>query len=117
MSAAVSSATQSWAIPLRIDAVGRDGSLVLVLEGDLDITTSHLLDEALERAHSTDAISIVVDLVAVSFIDSTGLHVLIKHARAHANRARVRVRVADGSPQVQRLFQLTGASRYLPFAD
>jgi anti-sigma B factor antagonist len=106
---------QSWAIPLRIDTVGRDGSLVLVLEGDLDITTSPLLDQALERAKGTDAVKIVVDLVAVNFIDSTGLHVLIKHAGAAESRARIRV--TKGSPQVQRLFQLTEASRYLPFVS
>ena len=111
----MSSAAQSWAIPLRIDAIGRDGSLVLVLEGELDITTSPLLDEALERAAGTDAVSIVVDLTAVSSIDSTGLHVLIRHARAQERRTRIRV--GQGSLQVQRLFQLTGASRYLPFED
>jgi anti-sigma B factor antagonist len=106
---------QSWDIPLRINAVGRDGSLVLVLEGDLDITSSPLLDEALERARATDAVKIVVDLVAVNFIDSTGLHVLIKHAGAQESRARIRV--TKGSPQVQRLFELTEASRYLQFVS
>jgi anti-sigma B factor antagonist len=103
------------AIPLRIDGVGRDGSLVLVLEGDLDITTSHLLDEALERAKATDAVSIVVDLLAVSFMDSTGLHVLIDHAREQESPPRVRL--TPGSPQAQRLFYLTGARHYLPFVS
>ncbi|HTX10056.1 MAG TPA: STAS domain-containing protein [Solirubrobacteraceae bacterium] len=100
-------------IPLRIETVGRDGSLVLVVEGELDITTSHLLDEALTRALDTDALSIVVDLHAVSFIDSTGLHVLIRHTQ----ESRPRVRLTKGSPQVQRLFELTGALDYLPFVS
>jgi anti-sigma B factor antagonist len=99
--------------PLTIDTVGRDGSLVLVVEGELDIATSHLLDEALTRALSTDALSIVVDLHGVSFIDSTGLHVLIKHAE----ESRPRVRLTKGSPQVQRLFELSGAVDYLPFVS
>ena len=107
----ISSRIQSLDIPLRIDTVGRDGSLVIVVEGELDITTSHLLDDALARALSTDALSIVVDLVAVSFIDSTGLHVLIRHAE----EGRPRVRLTKGSPQAQRLFELSGALGYLPF--
>jgi anti-anti-sigma factor len=100
-------------IPVTIDTVGRDGSLVLVVEGELDIATSHLLDEALERAVSTDALSIVIDLGAVSFIDSTGLHVLIRHAQ----ESRPRIRLTKGSAQVQRLFELSGALDYLPFVS
>jgi anti-sigma B factor antagonist len=102
-------------VPLRIETVERDGSLVLVVRGELDITTSPLLDEALVRAQATDAASIVVDLLAVSFIDSTGLHVLIRHTRVENPRARVVL--TRGSPQTQRLFELTGASEYLPFLE
>jgi anti-sigma B factor antagonist len=98
---------------LSIDTVGRDGSLVLVLEGELDISTTHLLDDALVRARDTDAARIVVDLAAVSFIDSSGLHALIKHARAEG--ARGHIWLTKGSPQAQRLFELTGALDYLPF--
>ncbi len=100
-------------IPLRIDIVERDDSLVLAVEGELDILTSPVLDEALERARARDSVAIVVDLLKVSFIDSTGLHVLIKHARADDGLPRIRV--TKGSPQVQRVFELSGALEYLPF--
>jgi anti-sigma B factor antagonist len=99
--------------PLRIDTVGRDGSLVLVVDGELDIVTSPLLDEALVRARATDAAGIVVDLLGVSFIDSTALHVLIKHAGAEDGRARLRL--TKGSPQIQRVFELSGTLDFLPF--
>jgi anti-anti-sigma factor len=102
-------------VPLRIETVECDGSLVLAAEGELDITTSPLLDEALARARATDAASIVVDLLSISFIDSTGLHVLIKHASAENGRARVRL--TKGSAETQRLFQLTGAEEFLPFVS
>jgi anti-anti-sigma factor len=98
-------------IPLKIETVERGGPLVLVVEGELDITTSHLLDEALAQALGTDASEIVVDLLAVSFIDSTGLHVLIRHAE----ESHGRLRLTKGSPQAQRLFELSGALDYLPF--
>lgn len=102
-------------ILLTIDTVERGDSLVLRVEGELDISTAHLLDEALVRAQDTDAARIVVDLIAVSFIDSTGLHVLIKHALADESRGRIRL--TKGSPQAQRLFELTGALDYLPFVS
>jgi anti-anti-sigma factor len=101
--------------PLRIDTAERDGSLVLTVQGELDILTSPLLDEALARARATDAQRIVVDLLKISFIDSTGLHVLIRHAQAENGRARVRL--TKGSPQTHRLFELSGALDYLPFVS
>jgi anti-sigma B factor antagonist len=109
----VPSRKQSVATILNIDTVERGDSLVLMVEGELDISNTHLLDEALVRAQETDAVKIVVDLQAVSFIDSTGLHVLIKHACGEESRGRIRL--TTGSRQVQRLFELTGARDYLPF--
>jgi anti-sigma B factor antagonist len=100
-------------IPLRIDTVERAGSLVLAVAGELDIATSPVLDDALTRARGTAAASIVIDLSAVSFIDSTALHVLIRHVRAED--ARDRLHLTRGSPQTRRLFELTGAFEYLPF--
>ncbi len=97
----------------RIDTAERDGSLVLAVHGELDLITSPLLDDALAQARRTDATTIVVDLMGVSFIDSTGLHVLIRHAGAENGRARLRM--TKGSRQTERLFELSGAAEYLPF--
>ncbi len=102
-------------VPLRIDTISRHGSLVLVVAGELDIATSPRLDEALARALATDAASIVIDLSAVSFIDSTGLHVLIRYTRAPAGRARVSL--TRPSAQARRLFELSGMLDHLPFVS
>jgi anti-anti-sigma factor len=102
-------------VALRIKTVECAGSLVLAVEGELDIVSSPLLDEALVRARATDATSIVIDLVKISFIDSTGLHVLVKHADAESGRARIWL--TKGSPETQRLFELSGAVEYLPFVS
>ena len=92
--------------------VERDNSLVLVVEGELDISTAPYLDEALTQAHATDARTIVVDLDHVDFIDSSALHVLIKHACTEQ-----RVRLTKGSPQAQRLFELARALNRWPFSS
>jgi anti-sigma B factor antagonist len=97
----------------RIDVVPGDRSLTLIVEGEVDLVTSSLLDEQLARARATDARTIVVDLSGVSFMDSSGLHVLVKHACAHEQPDRVWL--TTGPPQVQRLFEIAGLLDRLPF--
>ena len=87
--------------------------IMLVLEGEIDITTARYLDDALRSARETAAARIVVDLLRVSFIDSTGLHVLVEHTGADDGDSRIRL--TKGSPQAQRLFELSGAAEFLPF--
>lgn len=67
---------------LEIDRV-RDpqGRLVLAARGEIDLMSSPLLSDAIERARRSGQ-TLVLDLSEVSFIDSTGLHVLITMARA-----------------------------------
>jgi anti-anti-sigma factor len=95
-----------------IETFEREGSLFLVVQGELDLATADRLDDKLERAVAADAAAIVVDLDRVDFIDSSGLQVLIKHA---CDQERERIRLTEGSPQAQRLFEITGARDRLPF--
>jgi anti-sigma B factor antagonist len=99
--------------PFNIEIVQRGASLVLVVEGDLDIATAPLLNRELTKAEATDAASILIDLVHLEFIDSSGLHVLIKHACSGPNTRRVRL--TRVSPQVHRVLELTGALHLLSF--
>jgi anti-sigma B factor antagonist len=101
--------------PFNIEIVEDAGSLTLVVAGELDISTSRLLDDQLARAKETDAATIVVDLDRIDFIDSSGLHVLIKHA--YRDQTSQRVRLTKGSRAAQRLFALTGALDRLPFVS
>jgi anti-sigma B factor antagonist len=100
---------------LNIEIVERAKGLILVLRGELDLSTAPLLEDELTRAKATAAPTIVVDLDELEFIDSSGLHVLIEHARPTLGRQRVRL--TRGSPQVQRLFEISGMLDHLPFED
>jgi anti-anti-sigma factor len=99
---------------LHIEVVERDGSLILRVEGEIDIASAPSLDAELERAQGSGAEMIVVDLDQVEFIDSTGLHVLIRHSSLSSQNGG-RLRFTEGSEQVQRLFRLTGTMGHLPF--
>ena len=86
-----------------------EGASILVkLRGEIDLETSPQLVACLSVLRS----SAIVDCSGLDFIDSSGLHVLIKHAyRDHCPR----IRLTKGSSRVQRLFELTGAIDHLPF--
>jgi anti-sigma B factor antagonist len=100
-------------IEIDIEIVEGNDMLVLVVEGELDLSAAPLLDESLAMAEATDASAIVVDLDRVSFMDSAGVHVLLQHSISKANRARLVL--TRGSSQVRRLLEVTGVGRYLPF--
>src|SRR5580700_4477644 len=50
----------------------------LTVGGELDLLSSPALEQELERAHASDCDVILIDLRELEFMDSTGLHVLVK---------------------------------------
>jgi anti-sigma B factor antagonist len=84
--------------------------------GELDLLSAPALEQALAPLLESDTEQIIVDLRGLEFMDSTGLHVLIQaHQRMHeAGRRLVLVRA---SPNVQRLFDLTGLNEGLTIVD
>ncbi len=98
---------------IAIDVIEGNDMLVLVIEGELDLSAAPLLDESLAMAEATDATAIVLDLSGVSFMDSACVHVVLQHSLSDAGRERLIL--TQGSPQVGRLFEVTGVGRYLQF--
>jgi len=92
----------------------RGEELVIQVDGEVDLWTAHRFEEALSSARCSEAPRIVVDLDRVTFMDSTGMHVLIQSAVSDGMRRRLTV--SGGSPQVRRLFAVSGVGRYLTFA-
>lgn len=92
------------------------GVSVVALAGELDLSTTPKLEEQLFDARHSDQ-SVVVDLTRLSFIDSSGIGLLIK-AHQDANGARaVHIVIAVGS-QVERVFAIAAIAETLPvFVD
>ena len=55
-----------------------DGTVVLELSGDLDLATAPILEAALRQATSEPPRLLVIDLRAVTFLDSSGVLLLIQ---------------------------------------
>lgn len=98
-----------------IEIVERDQTLIVRVRGELDLSTAPLLDERLTLAEAADAGIVLMDLDQVEFIDSTGLHVLLSHFALNGDGTSYSL--TRGSPQVQRLFEVSGVMNRLPFAS
>jgi anti-anti-sigma factor len=84
--------------------------------GELDLATADELQHELERAEASNAQSIVLDLSGLTFMDSTGVQLLLRaqaRSRADANR----LMLLRGPAAVQRVIELTGVAALLPFSD
>jgi anti-sigma B factor antagonist len=101
---------------LRIAARRRPDRLILELEGELDMASSALLQEALARANSGEPSTVVLDLQGVRFLDSTGLKAIFRARKAVRERGQL-FAVTPGSAQVQRLLSLTHLDEHLRTID
>jgi anti-anti-sigma factor len=101
---------------LSVEVARDEHRLAIIPIGDLDMSTAGKLDDAVRAAEATDAKRIVIDLSEVTFMDTTGLKLLLEAgARAPANSNRLRL--IRGSRRVQRVFELTKTEEILPFLD
>jgi anti-anti-sigma factor len=81
--------------------------------GELDIATVPLLQSAFDAVfRDDDAEMIVVDLTELSFMDSSGIHLLDRMHSACGDADRLRV--ISGSRAVERILALAGSRAYLP---
>ena len=82
------------------------------LAGELDLSTIPRVEKQLfEQVRLKEGV--IVDLTSVSFIDSSGIAVLIKAFRATDDAGALNTVIAEGS-QVERVFRLAGIDRALP---
>ena len=89
--------------------VRREGSAAIVaISGELDLASGPSLEQTLSALDS-DVTLVVVDLRRLEFMDSTGLSIIV---RAHQRLAEqnCELSLVRGSPQVQRLLDLTGVA-------
>jgi anti-sigma B factor antagonist len=89
----------------------RDGdSAAIALSGELDLASADELDAAIRSAEEAGTGRVVVDLSGVSFIDSTGLSVLLRAKKRSDGRLRY---VPSNHDAVTRLLELTGTIEML----
>jgi len=94
-----------------------DGSTVCVsFDGELDISSAALVERELERIEREAPPTLMLDLRALSFMDSTGLRIIVA-ADARAREASRKLVIVRGPDAVQRIFRMTRLDERLEMVD
>ncbi|MEU1040615.1 STAS domain-containing protein [Streptomyces sp. NPDC005551] len=99
--------------PLSIGTSAVDAVRIVALRGEIDHRIRDHLQQALLRDGPTSAPRIVVDLSGVTFMDSTGVNVLICAHRAAVD-AQGWLRLAAPPEGVLRVMQIVGLDAVIP---
>jgi anti-anti-sigma factor len=92
--------------PFEVTIEQRAGGVHVNLAGELDISTAQRLDDDLRRIEAEQPELIVLDLKRLTFMDSTGLRLVIT-ADIRARQQQRRLVVVQGNEMVQRVMRLT----------
>lgn len=94
-----------------------EGQLIVKPEGELDVSTAPLLHEVLLDASSEERFDgIVLDLSALSFVDSTGLSLLVSTNRRMNGFGRVLI-LLGAQLNVRHVFEVTGLTEVFRMED
>jgi len=97
--------------------VARNGSSAWVRPvGDLDLDTVHRVESALIELREEGCGNLVLDLRELTFMDSTGLRLVIRWHTA-ARDEGFGFGIVPGPEVVQRVFRLTGMDSHLTVAE
>ena len=89
-----------------------DGVVVVRVEGDVDVSHTLALRDTLAGAMGDGRAKVLLDLGGVEFIDSAGVGLLVT-AHRRAQGARGAFVLADVTPTVARVLELTRTDRVL----
>jgi len=97
---------------LQIDLRHESDRVVVELAGELDMANAPLLQGSIDGPELSAAKTIVLDLQGLTFLDSTGLRIILA-AREQCWRRGQEFAITPGSQQVQRLLSVTGVGEHL----
>jgi len=101
-------------LELTTDAEG--ATVRVALAGELDISSAGQVERELERIERDGPATLVLDLRELSFMDSTGLRIIVA-ADARAKEASRRLVIVRGPDAVQRIFRMTRLDERLEMVD
>jgi anti-anti-sigma factor len=97
--------------PFSVEVVPARERVVVVPRGDLDIATVDQVAGAIDDLVGRGFASLVLDLRATSFLDSSGVHLLLRETA----RTDAWVTLVDGAPAMGRVLDLVGVRHLLRF--
>ncbi len=101
---------------LEVDTGERRAPCTSRCAGELDLSTVDKVERALAEAERGSPPLVLIDLSALTFLDSTGLRTIVT-ADQRAREAGRRVAVVKGPETVHRVFTITGLDERLDMVD
>jgi anti-sigma B factor antagonist len=101
-------------LELRTETVGEAAHLIL--EGELDLSSAQRVEREIAQLEATAPATIVLDLRGLTFMDSTGLRIVVA-ADARGREADRRLVIVRGPAAIQRIFTLTRLDERLNLVD
>jgi anti-sigma B factor antagonist len=96
-------------LTVTVESMAADGPAwpMVRVSGEIDIQTSPILEEQLQNVLTQGHSSVVVDLEGVTFLDSTGLSVLIVGLK-QCQAAGGELHLVSPRPNVRKVLEVTG---------
>lgn len=97
-----------------------DDVVVARLSGEIDLSNARTVGEDLSAGVSNSALGLVIDLTAISYLDSSGVHLVFDLAeRLRRRQQQLRVVVPEGAAvrRVLRIVELDGTVPVLPTVE
>ena len=85
--------------PFSVELVPDRATLIVAARGELDLGTAPDLEAALEEARTAGFERVVLDLSAVTFMDSTGIALVVAASTDRPGRRAVEVEPGTGQPR------------------
>ncbi len=103
-------------LPLSASVRRQGDAVVVAVRGEVDLASADTLRDLLQ-APEARAATVILDLRQVTFIDSSGLSVILSHNKLAAADGFRFVVAVGGARAVERLFELTGLRDALNLID
>ena len=87
-------------------------SFVIVIEGDIDATTSILIDAEINQIYEMPLKNLWIDCCEVQYISSAGVGVFISHLQK-LERHKISMTVYGLKPKIKSVFTVLGLDHYL----
>jgi anti-anti-sigma factor len=101
---------------LEVDTEEREGLVRVSLRGELDLSTVEKVEDELRRIEDRADRLLVLDLSGLTFLDSTGLRLMVT-ADQRARKTGRRLALVKGPETVHRVFTITKLDERLQMVD
>jgi anti-sigma B factor antagonist len=100
-------------VPFDITLRWSGGQRAMVVSGELTLETAAVVQALLDIACANDATEVELDLRDLTFIDSTGIGVIVVAKKACAARGCEFVLIPSRAPQPARVWEVSGLQKLI----